>query len=147
MHGIMLVNQAGETVASAGWDAFGGDTALFGGFVSAVQMFIKRIAGGTRVDELRFGNMKLLIGSSGDYHVVTLHEANESVAEFENREAVRLVGESSGNVNDGYLALLSELISKGRPASAEVNDSVKKWTQSQVDRAKKSALDWGKTVF
>jgi len=143
----MLVNQAGETVAQVGWETFEGDVTMFGGFVSAVQMFIKRIAGGTRVEELRFGDMKLLIGSSDDYHVVTLHEANESAAEHENQEVVKLVKENDGSVNDGFLALVCELFAKDKPLSAEVNESVKKWTQSQVDKAKKSARDWGKTVF
>jgi hypothetical protein len=143
----MLVNQAGETVASVGWDAFGGDVALFGGFVSAIQMFIERIADGTKLDELRFGNMKLLISSLDDYHVVTLHGIDESKAESENQEVVKLLKGNSSNINDGLLALMCELVSKDRPASAEVNESVKKWTQSQVDRAKKSASDWGKTVF
>ena len=147
MYGIMLVNQAGETVASAGWDAFEGDVTMFGGFVSAVQMFIKKIAGGTQVEELRFGNMKLLIGSSDDYHVVTLHDSNESAAENENQEVVKLMKENNGNLNDGFLSLVQELIAKDKTISPEVNESVKKWTQSQVDKAKKSASDWGKTVF
>lgn len=147
MYGIMLVNQAGETVASAGWDTFDGDVTMFGGFLSAVQMFIKRIANGTQVEELRFGNMKLLIGSSNDYHVVTLHGANETAAESENQEVVQLVKENHGNFDDGFLALVSELFSQDKSAAAEVNESVKVWTESQVDRAKKSAADWGKTVL
>jgi hypothetical protein len=147
MYGIMLVNQAGETVASAGWEAFEGDVTMFGGFVSAVQMFIKKVAGGTRVEELRFGNMKLLIGSSDEYHVVTLHESDEKSAEAENQEVVKLVRENGGKFTDGFLALVQELITTDNNASAEVNESVKEWTQSQVDKAKKSASDWGKTVF
>jgi hypothetical protein len=147
MYGIMLVNQAGETVASVGWDSFEGDVTMFGGFVSAVQMFIKRIANGTQVEELRFGNMKLLIGSSNDYHVITLHEADESGAESENQEVVQLVKENNGNFNDGSLALACELLSKDKAASAQVGESVKKWTQSEGEKAKKSALDWGKAVL
>jgi hypothetical protein len=147
MYGIMLVNQAGETVASAGWDTFEGDVSMFGGFVSAVQMFIKRIANGTQVEELRFGNMKLLIGSSNDYHVVTLHGADEVQAESENQEVVNLVKENHGNFDDGFLALARELFSKDKLAAAEVNESVKVWTESQVGRAKKSASDWGKAVL
>jgi serine/threonine protein phosphatase PrpC len=147
MYGIMLVNQAGETVASVGWDTFEGDVTMFGGFVSAVQMFIKRIANGTQVEELRFGNMKLLIGNSNDYHVITLHEANEPGAESENQEIVELVRENNGNFNDGSLALACELISKDKAAIAQVGESVKVWTQSEADKAKKSALDWGKAVL
>jgi len=140
----MLVNQAGETVASVGWDTFEGDLSMFGGFVSAVQMFIKRVANGTSVEELRFGDMKLLIGSSNDCHVITLHEANESEAESENREVVELVRENNGSFNDGSLALLQELLSKDKSAKAQLDKSVKEWTESQ---AKKSLRDWGKTVL
>ncbi|MFX1262153.1 MAG: hypothetical protein ACFFAZ_08710 [Promethearchaeota archaeon] len=147
MYGIMLVNHAGETVASAGWDHIDGDITLFGGFVSAVQMFIKKISGGTNVEELRFGNMKLLIGSSYDYHIVTLHEANEKNALSENREVTELVRENAGILNDGVLKLIQAMISNDDAASAVVGESVKDWTQSQVERAKKSASDWGKTVL
>jgi hypothetical protein len=144
MYGIMLVNQAGETIASVGWDTFDGDLSMFGGFVSAVQMFIKRVANGTQVEELRFGNMKLLIGSSNDCHVITLHEANEPEAEAENQEVVELVRENNGSFNDGSLALLQELLTEDKTAKVQVGESVKEWTQSQ---AKKSLRDWGKTVL
>ena len=148
MYGLMLVNQAGETVASAGWDHIEGDVAMFGGFLSAVQMFIKKISGGNEVEELRFGDMKLLIGISDEYHIVTLHEADESNADSENREVVRLVKENgNGPLNDGLLGLIKEMVSGDISASEKVSESVKDWTESQVDRAKKSASDWGKTVF
>ncbi|MFW9786603.1 MAG: hypothetical protein ACFFE2_00400 [Candidatus Thorarchaeota archaeon] len=147
MYGIMLVNQAGETVASVGWEHLEGDVTLFGGFVSAVQMFIKKIAGGTRVEELRFGDMKLLIGNSDEYHIVTLHEANEASALAANQEVVKLIQENGGQFDDGTLALMRELFSDDKEASAEVTESVKEWTESQVEKAKKSASDWGKTVF
>jgi hypothetical protein len=147
MYGIMLVNRAGETVASVGWDNLEGDVTMFGGFVSAVQMFIKKISGGTEVEELRFGDMKLMIGRSPDYHVVTLHEADETGAESENREVVDLVRENGGGVNDGILDLIKEMVSANHAAADKVGESVKDWTESQVDKAKKSASDWGKTVF
>ena len=88
--------------------------------------------------------MKLLIGSSNDCHVITLHEANESEAESENREVVELVRENNGSFNDGSLALLQELLSKDKSAKAQLDKSVKEWTESQ---AKKSLRDWGKTVL
>jgi len=45
MYGIFLINDAGETIASIGWENLKGDSSLFGGFLSAVQMFIKKISG------------------------------------------------------------------------------------------------------
>jgi hypothetical protein len=147
MYGIMLVNKAGETVASAGWDYLKGDVTMFGGFVSAIQIFIRNISGGNEVEELRFGDMKLLIGSSEEYHVVTLHEADESEALNENREVLKLINENGNSpLSDGHLGLIKELVSKDQAASEKVGESVKDWTKS-VERAKKSASDWGKTVF
>lgn len=148
MYGIMLVNQAGETVASVGWDQLEGDVSLFGGFVSAVQMFIKRVSGGTQINEMVFGNMKLLIGNSKEYHVITLHEANETVALNENRQIVELIDQNnSGLVNEGILDLMKELIIREDQLSDTMESSVREWTQSQLGKAKKAASDWGKTVF
>ena len=147
MYGIFLINYAGETVASVGWDHLVGDVSMFGGFVSAVQMFVKRISGGTEVEELKFGNMKLLIGSSEEYHIVTLHESNESDAETMNQKVVQLIKDSGeDSINVGVLGLISEMVSNGE-VSEEVTESVREWSQSQLGQAKKAASDWGKTVF
>ncbi len=148
MYGIMLVNQAGETVASVGWDHLDGDVTLFGGFVSAVQMFIKRASGGTEIKEMVFGDMKLLIGNSNDYHIVTLHEAGEASALDDNRHVVELIEENgAGSINEGVLSLIQELVTIKSEISKEMEESVRDWTQSQLGKAKKAASDWGKTVF
>ena len=147
MHGIMLVNQAGETVASVGWDQLDGDVAMFGGFVSAVQMFVGRVASGTEVKDLSFGDMRLVLGKSGEYHVVTLHEADAPNAVSENQEVVKLLGDNDGVLNEGILDLIQEIVSRNEGDAEKIGESVKEWTESQMDKAKKSASDWGKTVF
>ncbi len=148
MYGIMLVNQAGETVASVGWDNLEGDVTLFGGFVSAIQMFIKRASGGTEINEMKFGDMKLLIGKSKEFHIVTLHGADEATAVSSNRQVCDLVNDSnSGSMTDGVLNLIKELVEVKTEMSKETEESVRNWTQSQMDKAKKAASDWGKTVF
>jgi len=147
MHGIMLVNQAGETVASVGWDHLDGDVAMFGGFVSAVQMFVGRVASGTEVKDLSFGDMRLVLGKSGEYHVVTLHEADATNALSENQEVVKLLADNDGALNEGILDLIQEIVSRNKGDSEKIGESVKEWTESQMDKAKKSASDWGKTVF
>ncbi len=148
MYGIMLVNQAGETVASVGWDHLQGEAAMFGGFVSAIQMFIKRISDGSNVEEVRFGDMKLLIGSAGELNVVTLHEADGKNAKTENQEVIRLIKENLlDEVSDGILNLISELVNKDSAKKEKLGESVKEWTESQLDKSKQAALDWGKTVL
>ncbi len=144
----MLVNQAGETIASVGWDQLDGDVSLFGGFVSALQMFIKRASGGTEIKEMVFGDMKLLIGNSNNYHIVTLHEAGETTAKEANRQVVELIDENgTGSVDEGVLGLIKELVTIKTKISKEMEESVRDWTQSQLGKAKKAASDWGKTVF
>ncbi len=143
----MLVNQAGETVASVGWDHLDGDVAMFGGFVSAVQMFVGRVASGTEVKDLSFGDMRLVLGKSGEYHVVTLHEADATNALSENQEVVKLLADNDGALNEGILDLIQEIVSRNKGDSEKIGESVKEWTESQMDKAKKSASDWGKTVF
>ena len=147
MHGILLVNQAGETVASVGWEHLEGDVAMFGGFVSAIQMFIKKISGDV-VEELRFGDMKLLIGRSNEHHVITLHEADKANAEVENREVVKLIQENGhGTLNDGLLSLIKEMVLRDAKPKEKLDKSVREWTESQFSKSKKSADEWGKTVF
>ncbi|MFW9849830.1 MAG: hypothetical protein ACFFF4_11860 [Candidatus Thorarchaeota archaeon] len=147
MYGIMLVNEAGETVASVGWENLEADVTMLGGFLSAIQMFSKNIAGDV-IEQLEFGDMKLLIGNSGEYHVVTLHEANEKNAEDENRTVTQLVSENNGmEYNDGFLSLIKEMLSQNNEAKEKVDKSVKEWTENEGWKSLKSAKDWGNTVF
>ncbi|MFX0108591.1 MAG: hypothetical protein ACFE7R_09925 [Candidatus Hodarchaeota archaeon] len=149
MYGIFLINPAGETIASIGWENLKGDSALFGGFLSAVQMFIRKISG-TEIDELRFGDLKLLIGRASENYVVTLHAYDDPNAESENSEVVKLVRESSdAHIDDGFLALVNEMVSSEHDAETteKVRRGLRAWTSGELDEAKKAASDWGKKVF
>jgi hypothetical protein len=148
VYGLFVINEAGETEASVGWENLEGDSALLGGFVSALQMFIKKISG-NEVNEMQFGDLKLLIGRAKDDFVVTLHNADESDAKELNQEVSRLVAERDGEVDDGVLSLINEML-KGE-APAEEKEKVKKgmsgWTRSETSKAKDAAREWGRTVF
>ena len=148
MYGIFLINDAGETIASIGWENLRGDSSLFGGFLSAVQMFIKKISG-TEIEELRFGDLKLLVGHAGTDYVVTLHAFDDEKAEHHNREVVKLVNESSDiRIDDGFLELVSEMVIKeGEEEAEKVRSGLRAWTSGELDEAKKAASDWGKKVF
>ncbi|MHA1637159.1 MAG: hypothetical protein ACTSUB_04010 [Candidatus Thorarchaeota archaeon] len=60
---------------------------------------------------------------------------------------MKLIQENDGGINDGVLDLIQEIVSRNETTSEKVSDSVKDWTESQLGKAKKSASDWGKTVF
>ncbi len=147
MYGIFLINDAGETIASIGWENLKGDSSLFGGFLSAVQMFIKKISG-TEIDELRFGDLKLLIGKAGENYVVTLHAFDDPKAEGHNQEVVKLIRESQDTrIDDGLLSLVSEMVTGAEADSEQVRRGVRDWTSGQLEEAKKAASEWGRKVF
>ncbi|NHJ14542.1 MAG: hypothetical protein EAX95_12760 [Candidatus Thorarchaeota archaeon] len=147
MYGIFLINDAGETLASVGWENLKGDSALFGGFVSALQMFIKHISG-TEVEEMRFGDLKLLLGRAGENYVVTLHSLEDKDAKELNQDVVDIVRDRVGQeVDDGFLSLISELVQSDGEVSEASRGGIADWTRSEMDRARKKAGDWGDKVF
>jgi hypothetical protein len=145
MYGIFLINEAGETIASMGWENLEGDSALLGGFVSALQMFIKKISG-NEINELQFGELKLLIGKAGDNYVVTLHAFNDADARAHNQEVIKFVIEQGDNVDDGVLDLVNEMISQ-ETATEEDKEKVRSGIRGLTGEASSAAKEWGKKVF
>ena len=148
MYGIFLINDAGETIASMGWENLEGDSALLGGFVSALQMFIKKISG-NEINELQFGELKLLIGKAGENYVVTLHAHDDADAKEQNREVIEYVIEQGDNVDDGVLNLVNEMVSQGvkEEATEEEKEKVRSGIRGFTSEAGSAAKEWGKKVF
>jgi hypothetical protein len=144
MYGIFIINDAGETVASVGWENLEGDSALLGGFVSALQMFIKKISG-NEINELQFGELKLLIGKAGEYYVVTLHAFNDKDAKKHNHEVIEFITERGDEIDDGVLSLVYEMLTiESTPEEKEkVQRGIREWTGG----ASTAAKEWGKKVF
>lgn len=145
MYGIFLINDAGETVASMGWENLEGDSALLGGFVSALQMFIKKISG-NEINELQFGELKLLIGKAGDNYVVTLHAFNDDDAKSQNQEVIKFVIEQGDNIDDGVLSLINAMVSDDTTTEEE-KEKVRTGIRGLTGEASSAAKEWGKKVF
>jgi len=148
MYGIFLINDAGETVASMGWENLEGDSALLGGFVSALQMFIKKISG-NEINELQFGELKLLIGKAGENYVVTLHAQDDTDAKEHNAEVISFVIEQEDNIDDGVLNLVNEMITQGvkEETTEEEKEKVRRGIRGLTGEASSAAKEWGKKVF
>jgi len=144
MYGIFLINDAGETIASVGWENLEGDSALIGGFVSALQMFIKKISG-NEMNELLFGELKLLIGKAGNNHVVTLHSVDDKDAKAHNQEVVKFITERGDDIDDGVLTLVNEMISS--QSTPEEREKVRRGMRQWTGGAGTAAKEWGKKVF
>ncbi|TFH10034.1 MAG: hypothetical protein E4H14_03310 [Candidatus Thorarchaeota archaeon] len=145
MYGIFLINDAGETVASMGWENLEGDSALLGGFVSALQMFIKKISG-NEINELQFGDLKLLIGKAGENYIVTLHAFDDTEATAQNQEVIKLVLEQGGNIDDGVLGLIKEMVTQDTTTEEE-KEKVRTGIRGLTGEASSAAKEWGKKVF
>lgn len=147
MYGIFLINDAGETLAQVGWEALEGDTALLGGFVSALQMFIKKISG-NEINELQFGELKLLIGKAVENYVVTLHSADDEEARDHNQQVIQLVCDQDEDIDDGFLALINEMISQGKGQDTEEEkEKVRRGIRGFTSDAGSKAKRWGEKVF
>jgi len=145
MYGIFLINEAGETVASMGWENLEGDSALLGGFVSALQMFIMKISG-NEINELQFGELKLLIGKAGENYVVTLHATDDAEAGAHNLEVIKFVIDQGDNIDDGVLNLINEMVT-GENTSEEEKEKVRSGIRGFTSEASSAAKEWGKKVF
>ncbi|MHA2426199.1 MAG: hypothetical protein ACXAEF_15530 [Candidatus Thorarchaeota archaeon] len=143
MYGVFLVNAAGETIASTGIDRLDGDSALLGGFVSALQIFVKQISG-NQVKSIQLGDLTMMMRQAGDKHVVTLHGVHEKEAEAQNQRVVDILNENPDvSATDGFIGLVSNLITSDESAAEKVESGINEWSKSLRDSAK----DWGKTVF
>ncbi|MFW9925820.1 MAG: hypothetical protein ACFFDM_03520 [Candidatus Thorarchaeota archaeon] len=145
MYGIFLINEAGETVASMGWENLEGDSALIGGFVSALQMFIKKISG-NEINELQFGELKLLIGKARENYVVTLHASDDEEAREHNQTVIELVMDQGDDIDDGVLNLISEMVSPEETPEEE-KEKVRRGIRGITSEAGSAAKEWGKKVF
>lgn len=143
MYGVFLINSAGETIASTGVEKLDGDSALLGGFVSALQIFVKQMSG-NQVKSMRFGDLTMMMRQAGDKHVVTLHGVHEKQADQQNQQVVDLLNENPDiAATDGFIGLVSKMITSDDEAAEKVESGIIELNKS----LKESAKDWGKTVF
>ncbi|MDF1540352.1 MAG: hypothetical protein P1Q69_15765, partial [Candidatus Thorarchaeota archaeon] len=64
IHSIYIVNDAGETLAAINLSKFEMDDALFGGFLSAIQMYSQKVSG-QEMSELSLDQYRMLISKVG----------------------------------------------------------------------------------
>ncbi|MHA1908421.1 MAG: hypothetical protein ACW98Y_14065 [Candidatus Thorarchaeota archaeon] len=76
IHSIYVVNDAGETLAAINRGNFDMDDALFGGFLSAIQMYSQKVSG-KQVSELSLDKYRMIISKASSVFVVTIHDEND----------------------------------------------------------------------
>ena len=124
MRGIIVIDEAGITRASVGFEEIEGSTDLFGSVLSALQTFALSFSGG-EMKEIEFGTLRLLITPAGDGYAMTLHSIDDDDAHWKNNVVVELIEERGGNLDDGFLFLISELLTDEEITTEEVEMGVK----------------------
>ncbi|MCK5389417.1 MAG: hypothetical protein KAJ36_02950 [Candidatus Thorarchaeota archaeon] len=109
---VYLVNDAGETLAAIPIGEFQIDEALFGGFLSAIQMYSKRISG-KDIKELTLESYRLIISKLERIFLVTIHDLKDKNAVDLNTELSKLVEGTLGDIiTDETIELIKETATK-----------------------------------
>jgi hypothetical protein len=106
IHSIYIVNDAGETLAAINRGNFDMDDALFGGFLSAIQMYSQKVSG-KEVSELSLEEYRMMISKANTVFVVTIHDDKDTdPAKGNSRVAAVLDGIMTDLITDDTIELL-----------------------------------------
>lgn len=125
---VYIVNERGETIASIPIGEFQIDEALFGGFLSAIQMYSKKISG-KDISELSLENYRIIISKLDRIFLVTIHDIKDKHADALNTELSKLVEGTLGDI------ITDETIELIKKAATKVSSSAK------------SATDWASKML
>lgn len=119
---VYLVNEGGETIASVPIGEFQLDEALFGGFLSAIQMYSKKISG-KNVSELSLENYRIIISKTDRVFLVTIHDLKDKNAAALNSKIGELCKGTLGEiVTDETIELIKEAASEAQSAMKRANE-------------------------
>lgn len=94
---IYVINEAGETLISIPLGNFPADEALFGGFMSAIDMFSHKMAGDA-IKELLLGNDRVVVAREGSHLLVTVHDKGDTDSQTVNRRVCEAFRKHFGGV-------------------------------------------------
>jgi hypothetical protein len=105
---VYVVNERGETLAVVPIGEFQMDEVLFGGFLSAIQMYSQRISG-KDLKELSLENYRIIISKADRVFLVTIHDLNDKNAGDLNTKLSKLVEGTLGEIiTDETIDLIKE---------------------------------------
>jgi hypothetical protein len=94
---VYVINEAGETLVSIALGNFHADDTLFGGFMSAIDMFSHKMAGDS-IKELLLGNNRVVVAREGNHLLVTVHDKGDTDSQIVNRRACEAFRKHYGGV-------------------------------------------------
>ncbi|MFW9812611.1 MAG: hypothetical protein ACFFF9_09145 [Candidatus Thorarchaeota archaeon] len=119
---VYVVNEGGETIASIPIGDFQIDEALFGGFLSAIQMYSKKISGKS-VSELSLENYRIIISKTDRVFLVTIHDQNDKNATELNTKISELCKGTLGEIiTDETINLIKRAAEEAQSAMKRANE-------------------------
>ncbi|MHA2025997.1 MAG: hypothetical protein ACW98U_08865 [Candidatus Thorarchaeota archaeon] len=116
------MNEGGETVASIPIGDFKIDEALFGGFLSAIQMYSKKISG-KNVSELSLENYRIIISKTDRIFLVTIHDLSDKNATELNTKISELCKGTLGEIiTDETIKLIRNAAEEAQSAMKRANE-------------------------
>ena len=119
---VYVVNERGETLAAVPIGEFQMDEVLFGGFLSAIQMYSQRLAG-KDLKELSLENYRIIISKSDRVFLVTIHDIKDKNAPDLNTKLSKLVEGTLGEI------ITDETVDLIKKAATEVSSGGKRATE------------------
>ena len=119
---VYIVNEGGETIASIPIGDFKIDEALFGGFLSAIQMYSKKISG-KNVSELSLENYRIIISKTDRIFLVTIHDLSDKNATVLNTKISELCKGTLGEIiTDETIDLIKGAANEAQSAMKRANE-------------------------
>ena len=112
IHSIYIINQSGETLAAINRGKFEMDENLFGGFLSAIQMYSQKVSG-KNVKELSLDEYRLVISDTSKLFLVTIHDSEDKNALNSNSQLRDVLADLGMDiVTDDVIELLEKTADK-----------------------------------
>ncbi|TFF93938.1 hypothetical protein EU546_05575 [Candidatus Thorarchaeota archaeon] len=120
MKGIVVFEEGGVARASVGLEDVRVHPSIFSSFMTAIQSYASRFTG-SRMREVRYSNIRMIIGHVGENHVVTLHSVDDPDAEWNHGATMRVIeSEEDFLLDDQFLGVLRELLTDERVSVDDV---------------------------
>ncbi|MFX0054237.1 MAG: hypothetical protein ACFFAX_11915 [Promethearchaeota archaeon] len=122
LQGVYIVNHAGETQAAINIGEFTVDEVLFGGFLSAIQMYTQQMSG-TDLEELSLDKFRMLMSRTENSFVVSVHDRDDKDAADLNRKVKAILDNGmDGIITEDTIELIREVAHKAAGAGERAGD-------------------------
>ncbi|MFX1261272.1 MAG: hypothetical protein ACFFAZ_04230 [Promethearchaeota archaeon] len=122
LQGVYIVNHAGETQAAINMGEFTVDEVLFGGFLSAIQMYTQQMSG-TDLEELSLDKFRMLMSRTENSFVVSVHDRDDEDAADLNRKVKAILDNGmDGIITEDTIEMIREVARRAAGAGERAGE-------------------------